>query len=92
MLPVPFSKSSNLVSRFTPLRILASFLSKKSKISAFEIFAFFVFQINLPVVDDLDSGWEKFSDGTLQSLSVRASGFAILSIPNLAPAVLYVIL
>lgn len=44
--------------------------------------------IGLPVVDGIDSGWQKFSDGILQSLSVRASGFGIVALPLLAPSTL----
>lgn len=53
-----------------------------------ELFSFLVLNIGLPVVDSL-GGWERFSDGLLQSLSVRASGFAIVTISDMAPSVLF---
>ncbi|WVQ65241.1 uncharacterized protein L199_003414 [Kwoniella botswanensis] len=53
-----------------------------------ELFAFLVLNIGLPVVENL-SGFERFSDGLLQSLSVRASGFGIVAIGNMAPSVLF---
>ena len=55
---------------------------------AVELFAFFVLDIGLPVLNTLGDGWQQFSDGVLQSLSVRASGFGVVAIPNLAPSVL----
>ncbi|WWC88191.1 uncharacterized protein L201_003096 [Kwoniella dendrophila CBS 6074] len=53
-----------------------------------ELFAFLVLSIGLPIVEDL-GGWQRFSDGLLQSISVRASGFGIVSISNMAPSVLF---
>ncbi|WVQ96961.1 hypothetical protein IAU59_004070 [Kwoniella sp. CBS 9459] len=53
-----------------------------------ELFAFLVFNIGLPILDSL-SGWQRFSDGMLQSLSVRASGFGIVPLANMAPSVLF---
>jgi hypothetical protein len=53
-----------------------------------EIFSFLVLNIGLPVLSSIPSGWQMFSEALLQSLSVRASGFGIVSVPNLAPAVL----
>ncbi|OWZ63019.1 hypothetical protein AYX15_04941 [Cryptococcus neoformans] len=53
-----------------------------------ELFSFLVLNIGLPIVDSL-GGWERFSDGLLQSLSVRASGFAIVTISDMAPSVLF---
>ncbi|WVF71000.1 hypothetical protein IAT40_005796 [Kwoniella sp. CBS 6097] len=55
---------------------------------AIELFGFLVLNIGLPVLDSLN-GWQRFSDGMLQSLSVRASGFGIVSIANMAPSVLF---
>jgi hypothetical protein len=52
------------------------------------MFGFLVLNIGLPVLDSLP-GWQRVSDGLLQSLSVRASGFGIVAIPNLAPSVLF---
>jgi len=46
-----------------------------------------VLNIGLPVITDL-AGWEMFSDGLLQSLSVRAAGFVIVPIGDMAPSVL----
>lgn len=57
-------------------------------IRSIELFGFLVLNIDLPVISDL-SGWEMFSDGLLQSLSVRASGFGIVPIANMAPSVLF---
>jgi hypothetical protein len=53
-----------------------------------EMFGFLVLNIGLPVLTGLDNGWEMFSDGLLQSLSVRAAGFGISPIAGLAPSVL----
>ncbi|OCF43255.1 potassium ion transporter [Kwoniella heveanensis CBS 569] len=53
-----------------------------------ELFGFLVLNIGLPVLDSLN-GWQRFSDGMLQSLSVRASGFGVLAIANMAPSVLF---
>ncbi|WWD18193.1 hypothetical protein CI109_102642 [Kwoniella shandongensis] len=53
-----------------------------------ELFSFLVLNIGLPVLDSL-GGWERFSDGLLQSLSVRAAGFGIVSVSQMAPAVLF---
>ncbi|KAL7423539.1 hypothetical protein Q5752_001119 [Cryptotrichosporon argae] len=60
---------------------------------AVELFSFLVLNIGLPVLDEL-SGWERFSDGLLQSLSVRAAGFGIVTVADLAPATqfIYIIL
>ncbi|WVW80474.1 hypothetical protein I302_102456 [Kwoniella bestiolae CBS 10118] len=55
---------------------------------AIELLGFLVLNIGLPVMESL-SGFEKFSDGLLQSLSVRASGFGIVAICNMAPSVLF---
>ncbi|KAK8865627.1 hypothetical protein IAR55_000772 [Kwoniella newhampshirensis] len=55
---------------------------------AVELFSFLVLNIGLPVLDSL-GGWERFSDGLLQSLSVRAAGFGIVSLANMAPSVLF---
>jgi hypothetical protein len=52
------------------------------------MFSFLVLDIGLPVLYDYTNGWELFSDALLQSLSVRASGFGIVSISSLAPSVL----
>jgi len=54
---------------------------------AIELFGFLVLNIGLPVITDL-AGWEMFSDGLLQSLSVRAAGFVIVPIGDMAPSVL----
>ncbi|KIR43206.1 potassium ion transporter [Cryptococcus deuterogattii 99/473] len=53
-----------------------------------ELFSFLVLNIGLPVVNSL-GGWERFSDGLLQSLSVRAAGFGIVAISDMAPSVLF---
>ena len=45
--------------------------------------------IDLPVLSGI-GGWQRFSDAIVQSLSVRASGFGVISITSLAPSVLYV--
>ncbi|GFZ43378.1 hypothetical protein JCM24511_01098 [Saitozyma sp. JCM 24511] len=58
--------------------------------SAIEMFSFLVLDIGLPVLYDYTNGWELFSDALLQSLSVRASGFGIVSISSLAPSVLFI--
>nr|ODN93176.1 potassium ion transporter [Cryptococcus depauperatus CBS 7841] len=54
-----------------------------------ELLAFLLLNIGLPVLENLN-GWERFSDGLLQSLGVRAAGFGIIVVPNLAPAVLFI--
>ncbi|CAD6578645.1 MAG: hypothetical protein TREMPRED_002239 [Tremellales sp. Tagirdzhanova-0007] len=54
-----------------------------------EMFGFLVLNIGLPVITDL-SGWEMFSDGLLQSLSIRAAGFGVVPVANMAPSVLWV--
>lgn len=54
-----------------------------------ELFSFLVLNIGLPVVTDIPNGWQLFSDGLLQSLSVRAAGFGIVSVAELAPSVLF---
>jgi Trk-type K+ transport system membrane component len=51
------------------------------------MFGFLVLNIGLNVLESL-SGWQKFADALFQSLSVRASGFGIVPIANMAPAVL----
>lgn len=51
------------------------------------MFAFLVLNIGLPVLTDL-GGFQKFADALLQSLSVRAAGFGVVPIANMAPAVL----
>ncbi|WVR05584.1 hypothetical protein IAU60_002603 [Kwoniella sp. DSM 27419] len=56
---------------------------------AIELFSFLVLNIGLPVLDSL-GGWQRFSDGLLQSLSVRASGFGIVAIGNMSPSVLFI--
>ncbi|WVQ85711.1 hypothetical protein IAT38_007877 [Cryptococcus sp. DSM 104549] len=53
-----------------------------------ELVSFLVLNIGLPVYDSL-KGWDRFSDGLLQSLSVRAAGFGILSVSSFAPSVLF---
>ena len=53
------------------------------------MFGFLVLNIGLPVITDL-SGWEMFSDGLLQSLSIRAAGFGVVPVANMAPSVLWV--
>ena len=51
---------------------------------------YLVLNIGLPVLQDVDGGWQKFTIGFFQSLGVRASGLTILPIANLAPATLCV--
>ncbi|WWC60632.1 uncharacterized protein I303_103206 [Kwoniella dejecticola CBS 10117] len=53
-----------------------------------ELFGFLVLNIGLPILESI-GGWQRFSDGFLQSLSVRASGFGIVAISNMAPSVLF---
>ena len=43
--------------------------------------------IGLPVLRNLD-GLQVFADALLQSLSVRATGFGVVPIANMAPSVL----
>lgn len=57
-------------------------------VSAIELFSFLVLNIGLPVLDSITSGWQRLSEGVLQSLSVRASGFGIVAVPGLAPSTL----
>lgn len=45
--------------------------------------------IGLPVLENVDGGWQRFTLGLFQSLTVRASGFSILAVANLAPATLF---
>jgi hypothetical protein len=47
---------------------------------------FIVFDHGLPYYQSLGSGWQRFSDGLYQSVAVRASGFGIVSLSSLAPA------
>lgn len=54
-----------------------------------EMFGFLVLNIGLPVITDLP-GWQMFSDGLLQSLSIRAAGFAVVPVATMAPSVLWV--
>ncbi|WWC68336.1 uncharacterized protein I206_102261 [Kwoniella pini CBS 10737] len=53
-----------------------------------ELLAFLVLNIGLPVLESIDR-WQRFSDGFLQSLSVRASGLGIVALSNMAPSVLF---
>ncbi|ORX34133.1 cation transport protein-domain-containing protein [Kockovaella imperatae] len=52
-----------------------------------EIFGYLVLDIGLSVLEM--SPFQRFSDSFFQSASVRATGFAIIGISNLAPAVLF---
>lgn len=55
--------------------------------SVIELFAFLVLNIGLPLLDGM-SEFQRFSDALLQSLSVRASGFGVVPVANMAPSVL----
>ena len=55
--------------------------------SAFELFSILVLNLGLPVLKPY-TGFQLFSDTLLQSLSVRAAGFGIISVPSMAPSVL----
>jgi hypothetical protein len=57
-------------------------------ISVIDMIGYLALNIGLPILDDVGSGWQKFSNGLFQSLGVRASGLTILGISNLAPATL----
>ncbi|ODO07626.1 potassium ion transporter [Cryptococcus wingfieldii CBS 7118] len=54
-----------------------------------ELLSFLLLNIGLPVLESL-GGWERFSVGLYQSLSVRASGFGIVNVASMAPAVLFI--
>ncbi|WVQ71337.1 hypothetical protein IAR50_000865 [Cryptococcus sp. DSM 104548] len=54
-----------------------------------ELLSFLLLNIGLPVLESL-GGWERFSVGLYQSLSVRASGFGIVNVSSMAPAVLFI--
>ena len=58
-----------------------------SNVSGVEMFGFLVLNIGLPFLDNL-SGFRLFADALLQSLSVRAAGFGVVSISTMAPSVL----
>lgn len=98
LFPIPLPEPSDVVPRPDLLCIFVSRLAlilsmrrlqfRLSAARAIEMFSFLVLDIGLPVLYDYTNGWELFSDALLQSLSVRASGFGIVSISSLAPSVL----
>jgi hypothetical protein len=50
------------------------------------IVGFVAYNHGLPYYNSLGSGWEKFTLGMFEGLAARASGFGIVSLPDLAPA------
>ncbi|EIW72701.1 hypothetical protein TREMEDRAFT_11924, partial [Tremella mesenterica DSM 1558] len=59
--------------------------------TAIELFGYLVLNIGLPILKDI-SPFQRFSDAVIQSLSVRGSGFGVVSVSSMAPSVLYVVL
>jgi Trk-type K+ transport system membrane component len=53
-----------------------------------EMIGYLALNIGLPVLEDVGSGWQRFTNGLFQSLAVRASGLSIIAVANLAPATL----
>ncbi|KAK4687581.1 Trk/Ktr/HKT type cation transporter, partial [Tremellales sp. Uapishka_1] len=58
----------------------------ESLITSFGILGFVAFDHGLPYYASVGSGWDKFSVGFFQSFSARATGFGIVSISSIAPA------
>ena len=50
------------------------------------LIGFIAFDHGLPYYGYLGTGWDKFSIGLFQSVSTRATGFYIVSLSDLAPA------
>ena len=53
----------------------------------FGLLGFIIFDKGLPYYASLGSGWAKFSIGFFESVVSRASGFGIVYLSDLAPAV-----